>query len=105
VLVELFTLLCNPAVISPALKPKDAAAVCQDFRMHPNWRTLGFSPDSTRLHDSLWKKAAAPNFARRRIYDVRLALSLVGLGVTDFATVNLKDFKSVGFKRVWNPLS
>jgi hypothetical protein len=25
-------------------------------------------------------------------------------GVTEFATVNEKDFRSFGFQRVWNPL-
>jgi len=25
-------------------------------------------------------------------------------GVTEFATVNTKDFEGLGFRRVWNPL-
>jgi hypothetical protein len=29
---------------------------------------------------------------------------MVVQGVTEFATVNTKDFKGVGFRRVWNPL-
>jgi len=44
------------------------------------------------------------NFARRRIYDTRLALSLIHSGVTEFATANPKDFAGLAFRRVWNPL-
>jgi hypothetical protein len=44
------------------------------------------------------------SFARRRIYDARLALSLLRQGVTAFATANVKDFEEFGFNRVWNPL-
>jgi hypothetical protein len=44
------------------------------------------------------------NFARRRAYDWRAALSMLRQGVTEFATVNVKDFEGLGFSRVWNPL-
>jgi hypothetical protein len=30
---------------------------------------------------------------------------LIQQGVTDFATVNEKDFRNCGFRRVWNPLA
>jgi hypothetical protein len=30
---------------------------------------------------------------------------LIEQGVTDFATVNTKDFEGIGFARVWNPLA
>jgi uncharacterized protein len=56
------------------------------------------------LHEALWETAASPAFARRRIYDLRLALALVQQGATEFATANVKDFESLGFQRVWNPL-
>jgi hypothetical protein len=45
-----------------------------------------------------------PKTPRRRIYDLRLGMSLVAQGVTELATVNLKDFEGIGFQRVWNPL-
>jgi hypothetical protein len=44
-------------------------------------------------------------FARRRACDWRAALILIQQGVTDFATVNEKDFREFGFRRVWNPLA
>lgn len=53
----------------------------------------------------MWAKAAASDFAFRRIYDIRSALSLTAHGVTEFATANVKDFKDIGFRRVWNPLT
>jgi len=43
-------------------------------------------------------------FARRRLFDTRTALSLRHHGVTEFATANVKDFGDFGFTRVWNPL-
>ena len=57
------------------------------------------------VHRALWEQAARPRFSRRRIYDARLALCLVAQGVREFATVNLKDFAGLGFRRVFNPLA
>jgi toxin-antitoxin system PIN domain toxin len=104
VLAEFYLLLRNPAVLARPLSAPDAAQVIATYRKHPHWKTLGFAPRSRELHDDLWKRAADPEFARRRIYDARTALSLTTFGVTDFATLNLKDFQDFGFRRVWNPL-
>jgi uncharacterized protein len=76
VLVELYGLLCNPVVFSKALRPQKAAEICQSFRRHPQWRLFGFPPDSTTLHEAMWIEAAKPGVSKRRVYDVRLALSL-----------------------------
>ena len=103
VLVELYTLLRNPAVLVRPLSPTAAVEVVQSYRRHPRWMLLGFDPDSVALHDELWTMAAEAGFGRRRIYDARLALSLRRQGVTDFATANAKDFGDFGFARVWNP--
>ncbi len=105
ILTELYLLLRNPAVFSHALAAPEAVAVIQHFRRHPRWKVLGFPPSSRELHTELWKQASAPDFARRRIYDTRTALSLRAFGVTDFATANLKDFQGFGFAKVWNPLT
>jgi len=105
VLAEFYLLLRNPAVLVRPLSAADAAAVIQSYRKHPLWKICGFSPRSRELHDELWNLAAGPDFARRRIYDARTALCLIALGVTDFATLNLKDFQGLGFKRLWNPLA
>lgn len=105
VLAEFYLLLRNPAVLNNPLDAPAAAAVIASYRKHPRWKTLGFPPRSRELHDELWKLAATRDFARRRIYDTRTALSLASFGVTDFATLNLKDFQDLGFKKVWNPLA
>lgn len=104
VLAELYGLLRNDRAVHKPLDAGHAAATCQAFRRHPRWRLFGFPPDGPALHDRLWQLAANPDFSRRRIYDARLALSLVQQGVTEFATVNVKDFQGLGFNRVWNPL-
>lgn len=103
VLVEFYALLRNPAVLVHPLQAAAAVKVVQSYRRHPRWMLVGFDPDGTALHDELWRLAARSRFARRRIYDARLALSLRRQGVTEFATANVKDFSGFGFDRVWNP--
>ena len=103
-LIELYGLLRNPQVLSRPISARDAAAVCQTFRRHSRWQLLGLPPDGRVFHDALWAKLHDPKTSRRRIYDLRLGMSLVAQGVTEFATANLKDFERIGFRRVWNPL-
>ncbi len=104
-LVELYGLLRQPAVMRRVLDAGSAAAVCSSLRKHPRWRLLGFPVDSAALHRTLWEHAGRPGYSRRRIYDARLGLCLVAQGVREFATVNLKDFAGLGFRRVFNPLA
>lgn len=104
VLAELYGLLRNPAVVEHPLLPDDAVDVIQTYRTHPRWRLIGFPAEGRALHDALWQKARAPGFAFRRLFDVRSALSMIAQGVTELATVNVKDFDELGFQRVWNPL-
>ena len=70
-----------------------------------NWQCVGLPPENRRFHDAFWKTLASQEFARRRAYDIRLASSPIDQGATEFATVNLKDFKDLGFARLWNPLA
>jgi predicted nucleic acid-binding protein len=104
VLLELYGLLRNPAVLTKPLSASAAVDVCEAFRQHPRWQVIGFPADSRMFHDALWPKLKEKNFARRRAYDWRAALSMLRQGVTEFATVNVKDFEGLGFSRVWNPL-
>ena len=101
VLVELYLLLRNPAVLGSPLLGSQAVAVCRAFRTNPNWRLIENAPIMPRV----WEGAQAKGFARRRIIDLRLALTLQHHGVDEFATANLKDFQKVGFARVWNPVA
>lgn len=105
ILAELYGLLRNPAVIKHPLDAAAAVGVIQTYRRHPRWRLIGFPVESRSLHDTLWQKARAKDFAFRRLYDARSALTLIAQGVTEFATVNGKDFEGIGFRRVWNPLA
>jgi uncharacterized protein len=101
VLVEFYLALRNPAIISPPLTESEAVAECRIFRHHPSWALA----ENANIMENVWALAGRPNFARRRIIDTRLALTLQSHGVTDFATVNTRDFESFGFQRVWNPLN
>ncbi len=105
ILLELSGLLRNPAVLAKPLSAPKAPKVCEAFRAHPRWPLVGFPPGSRAFHDQLWPSLRQRGFGRRRAYDLRTALSLLRNGVTEFATVNVKDFEGVGFGRVWNPLS
>lgn len=105
ILLELYVLLRNPAVLVKPLSPAAATDVCEAFRQHPRWQVIGFPPDSRDFHDAFWPKLRGTDFARRRAYDWRAALLLIQQGVTEFATVNEKDFRDCGFRRVWNPLA
>ena len=100
VLVELYMALRNPAILQPPLDAASAAAECQHFRSHPHWALA----ENAEVMSTVWQDAAVTGFARRRIIDVRLAHTLLAHGVTDFATVNERDFQGLGFSRVWNPL-
>ncbi len=100
VLVEVYLLIRNPVVFPRPCSSEDAAQVCQVFRSNPRWRLVDCAP----VMDDVWRHAAAPSFARRRIIDARLALTLRAAGVTEFATQNAKDFAEFGFDRVWDPL-
>lgn len=104
VLLELYVLLRNPAVLERPLSGAKAVDVCGAFRRHPVWQVVGFPGDSRGFHDEFWPPLATRGFARRRAYDWRCALSLLRQGVREFATVNVKDFKGLGFATVWNPL-
>ncbi|MEM7396351.1 MAG: TA system VapC family ribonuclease toxin, partial [Verrucomicrobiota bacterium] len=102
VLLEFYVLLRNPVACSHPLSPQRAVGLVQTFRSNPHWRIVdvvsGFG-----LMDRVWKDAGGRNFARRKVFDARLARTLQHHGVTEFATRNIKEFKSFGFKKVWDP--
>lgn len=100
VLVELYLLLRNPAVVTTPLTAAAACRLIQALRCNPRWRLV----ENATVMDVAWEHASRDPFARRRLIDVRLALTLLHHGVTEFATVNGADFRNIGFHRVWNPL-
>ena len=82
ILCELYVLLRNPAILETPLSSRKAADVIQAYRTHPLWKIVGFPTTSKALHKELWSLAAKPNFPRRRIFDLRTALTLISFGVT-----------------------
>lgn len=100
-LVELYGLLRNPAVVKRPLDGSAAVDLIQRLRSHPHWELVDYPGN---LMNQIWPAAAGSDFARRRIYDARLALTLRHHGVSEFATSNARDFEGFGFSRVWNPL-
>lgn len=102
VLVELYVLLRNSAVVARPLDAPTAAALVGRFRVHPRWRLVDHDP---AVMTEVWRAAATDGFARRRIFDVRLALGLLRHGVTRFATRNPGDFEGLGFEQVFDPLA
>ena len=105
ILAEFYGLLRNPAVLKHPLDADDAVEVIQTYRLHPRWRLIGFPVESRSLHDTLWQQARRRDFAFRRLYDARSALTMTAQGVAEFATVNVKDYEGCGFRKVWNPLT
>lgn len=105
ILAEFYGLLRNPATLKHPLSTNEAVEVIQTYRTHPRWRLIGFPAESRPLHDTLWQKARAKDFAFRKLYDARSALTMTAQGVTEFATVNVKDFGGLGFRKVWNPIA
>ena len=100
VLVELYQLLRNPAVVTRPLDAPEAADVCQTFRRNRRWALIENAP----VMNDVWVRAAKPGIARWSMLDARLALTLRHHGVDEFATRNTKDFQGFGFSRVWDPI-
>lgn len=101
VLVELYVLLRNPAVVSRPLDAAEAAAACRPFRTHPRWGLIENAPVMSRV----WEIIAEPGCPRRRVFDARIGLTLVHHGVRELATRNVKDFEGLGFERVFDPIT
>ena len=101
VLVELYVLLRNPGIFVKPLSPQQAVTICRIYRRNPKWRIVENAP----VMESVWHEAESKSFARRKIFDIRLALTLQHHGVTELATANTKDFANLGFNNVWNPLT
>ena len=104
ILAKLYGLLRNPAMLEHPMDADEAVEVIQTYRRHPRWRLIGFPVESRPLPDALWQKARRKDFAFRRLYDARSALTMTAQGVTEFATVNVKDYEGFGFRKVWNPI-
>ncbi len=104
VLMELYSLLRNPAVCAQPLSAVEAVETVQAFRGNPKWRIVDVVFDPS-IMKTVWKWAAMPKCAYRRIFDFRLAATLQHHGVKHFASRNVKDFIDLGFETVWDPFT
>lgn len=101
VLVELYVHLRNPEIVAEPLTARRAADVVQGLRSNLRWSVIDYPGG---LMNGVWRDASEHGFARRAIYDARLARTLRHYGVREFATRNVKDFEGFGFDRVFNPI-
>ncbi len=101
VLVELYLLLRNPAVLENPLQATAAHDICVTYRRHPSWRVAENAP----VMQQVWALAAQPRFPRRRIFDACPALTARHHGVTEWISRNASDFTDFDFERVTNPFA
>lgn len=99
-LMELYVALRNPLLQKHPMSAAAAAEFIQRLRSNRSWRVLDYPGG---LMESVWTKATSDDFARTRIYDARLALTLRHFGVKRFATRNVKHFQGYGFDEVFDP--
>ena len=102
VLVELYCLLRNPMIQKRPLSAAETAKVITSIRQNPSWAIVDV-PSAPSVMNEVWRRVAKPNFARRRIHDLRLALTLRHWGVDEFYTRNTKDFQDIDFAKLINP--
>ncbi len=102
VLTEVYVLVRNPATCRRPLGAAQATTVIQQLRSNPAWRLIDYPGG---LMGDVWRACAEPRFARRRVFDARLAVTLLHHGVRELATVNVKDFAGLGLARVWDPFT
>ncbi|MEI8246687.1 MAG: TA system VapC family ribonuclease toxin [Lentisphaerota bacterium] len=99
-LIELYVLLRNPKMNRHPASAQQAVSIIHRFRTNPYWQVIDY-PGS--LMEEIWNYAGRNGSAYRSIFDARIALTLLHHNVKEFATANIKDFKSFPFARVWNP--
>ena len=102
VLVDIYMQLRNPAILRTPLSAVAAVDFCVRLRSNPEWQLVD---DEPAVSEHLWRWARTTSSAFRRIIDARLALTLQHHGVTEFATVNVREFEEFGFQRLWNPVA
>ena len=98
VLIELYSLLRNVAILRRPLSPLQAVEGIERLRSNPHWTILKGAVD---VSEQVWRVAATRDFPRRAIFDARLAYSLAAEGVTR----NVGDFRRFDAFEVFDPLA
>lgn len=102
VVVELYMQLRNRAVFKNPYTALEAVEYCRSLKTCPYWRCVDYQHG---VSHKLWRWAEMEEHAHRRIIDARIGYTLIHHGVRRFATANVKDFRGLGFSKVWNPLA
>ena len=98
---ELYAVLRNPRIWAKPLSGTEALKRIEFFRNQSGFLRCAYHPDQWNL---IAKPLRSKGFPARRIFDVVLAKTLIANGVTHFYTRNIKDFTSLGFDQVINPI-
>ena len=84
VLIELYVLLRNSAVVKSPLHPEKAVTVCQRYRENPKWRLVDY-PGS--LMNEIWEYISKPDVGRRAIFDARLGAYIDAYSVLRYSYI------------------
>ncbi len=68
VLVELYLLARNAVICRKALGAPEAVAMIRQLSANPAWRLVDYPGPERALSERLWRLAASPDFARRRLF-------------------------------------
>jgi len=101
VLFEVYAGLRHPGVFAKPLAAAEAARRVAFLREESGF---SFCCHELRSWPKIHAGLSAPAFPRRRTYDLVLAVTLRGNGVTEFYTRNVTDFRDAGFERLVNPI-
>jgi uncharacterized protein len=95
--VDTYTLLRSPIICSKPLSAVSAVEKIDNLRRNPAYMVLDYPGPG--LMDKVWA-AARSSDSPRRIYDIRLGLTLRHYGLTRFTAANTSAFRGSGFKKV-----
>jgi|SRR5947209_13787592 len=58
VMLELYVLLRNAAILKSPLGAADAVSLIQTFRQHPTWLLVDYPGETSTIIDDIWRSAA-----------------------------------------------
>jgi len=101
VLFEFYKALRNPKILEKPLTASEAAQRIRFLR-----EDIGVARCCYELGDwaPVWEQLAQPATPAQRTHDIVLGITLKKNGVKSFYTRNTKDFQSIGFPDLINPI-
>lgn len=101
VLYEYYKALRHPRILSRPLGAAEAAEQIRFLRERSGFMVCCYE---LALWGRVFDSFSKPDFPYQRTHDEILAQTLLHNGVKIFYTRNCKDFESVGFERLLNPI-